>query len=117
MTPATVLDCTGCRACCQLTPSLILHPELGDDPSLYEKTPDGIRLAPDGSGACRYLGPKGCTIYDQRPASCRMLDCRVMAQSALRELDGLSRQQRRREIRNHRYGEIFRAGLARREEA
>ena len=113
MTPESP-DCAGCRACCMLTPSLILHPELGDDPALYETTADGTRLAPRaGGGGCRYLGPEGCTIHDRRPATCRMLDCRRMARSALEELAGRSRQERRKEIRRHPWAEVFQAGLKR----
>lgn len=97
------MNCGGCTACCRATPSLILHPEMGDDPTAYVTTPDGKRLAPDGSGACRYVGPEGCTIYDKRPASCRLLDCRVLFRA-------LTRQERRQKARvNPAYEAVFEA--------
>jgi Fe-S-cluster containining protein len=33
-------------------------------------------LATTSEGACVYLGPVGCTIYDRRPLLCRSFDCR-----------------------------------------
>ncbi len=56
--------------------------------------PNGTVLAlqrkPDGS--CTYLGPKGCTIWDRAPQTCRDFDCRLWAQ----QLDALPRAERRR---------------------
>jgi hypothetical protein len=34
-------------------------------------------LAATPEGACVYLGPAGCTIYDRRPLLCRTFDCRT----------------------------------------
>lgn len=33
-------------------------------------------LATTEEGACVYLGPTGCTIYERRPLLCRTFDCR-----------------------------------------
>jgi Fe-S-cluster containining protein len=33
-------------------------------------------LAATEDGACVYLGPAGCTIYQRRPLLCRSFDCR-----------------------------------------
>ena len=33
-------------------------------------------LATTPEGACVYLGPEGCTIYERRPLLCRSFDCR-----------------------------------------
>jgi Fe-S-cluster containining protein len=44
-----------------------LHRGAGNGVFLLATTPDG---------ACVYLGPEGCTIYDRRPLLCRSFDCR-----------------------------------------
>lgn len=92
----------------------MLHPEAGDDPAIYETVtrPDGmIQVAPREKGkGCRYLGPKGCTIYDRRPAECRAFDCRKMY---LDMTEGMNRSERRALVRTHPYGAILDAGRAR----
>jgi Fe-S-cluster containining protein len=35
-----------------------------------------IYMSKSSSGACVYLEPHGCSIYDKRPAACREFDCR-----------------------------------------
>lgn len=92
------LNCNGCTACCLFTPSLILHPEKGDDPSLYETVEVGgqTRIKPreDGEMGCRYRIPGvGCEVYENRPYSCRRLDCREWYKAAT---DGLNRKERRK---------------------
>lgn len=108
MATLSVLDCAGCTVCCDQTPSLVLHPELGDDPSLYETTPDGKRLAPNGTGRCRY-SDGGCTIYDRRPVSCRLLDCRAYAAAVVVG----SRHERRRILATHPNRATLRVGMKR----
>lgn len=100
------MNCNGCRACCLFKAGIILQP--GDDPSLYETVEvDGqLVIAPGKGNACRYLGPKGCTIYDKRPAQCRAFDCRPMARHAAATMN-------RAERRRHPYRDVFKAGLAR----
>jgi Fe-S-cluster containining protein len=72
------LACGSCTACCQ-NEQIRLAPE--DDPGRYdvEVRADGVWIAAraDGRPGCRYLGPKGCTIYAKRPAACRAFDCRL----------------------------------------
>ena len=106
------MNCAGCRACCLIEPSLRLHPEAGDDPSLYETVEvDGeLRLAPGKGKACRYLGANGCTIYDKRPVECRAFDCRKLVAD---HIAGMSRQERRRYVAKHPFRDVFKAGLAR----
>jgi hypothetical protein len=49
-----------------------------DDPSLTAEWIDGKRYIPrTKEGACIYLGEKGCTVYEIRPATCRFFDCRL----------------------------------------
>ncbi len=80
----TVVQCGTCTECCKANPGIVLHPELGDDPAQYQC----VQLMRDGIGEpvtlvatnenhdCVYLGPRGCTIYERRPALCRAFDCR-----------------------------------------
>lgn len=75
--------CAGCTECCRSGQGLFLHPEQGDDVTSYQvqATADQAGnpvylLATDASGACVYLGPSGCTIYERRPLLCRSFDCR-----------------------------------------
>lgn len=77
------MPCGGCTECCRSNQGLFLHPEQGDDVESYQfqVTADGagnpvFLLATTASGACVYLGPSGCTIYDRRPLLCRSFDCR-----------------------------------------
>ncbi len=92
----TPLNCAGCRACC-LHERIELHPELGDDPSLYKTETDKGKIyfaprVPGKIGPCQYLGATGCTIYEKRPALCRSFDCRTYM---TRKLAGSNREQRR----------------------
>lgn len=79
---ATV-PCNGCNACCHHALILML-PEHGDRAELYDTQPMldprtmtmGLALKQKPDGTCAHLGPKGCEIYDIRPAICRTYDCR-----------------------------------------
>lgn len=79
------VPCNGCRTCCQ-GELLVLHPEMGDDPSEYytqvRRNPlDGrlvYALQQGKNGDCIYLGEDGCTIHDRAPAICREFDCRKL---------------------------------------
>lgn len=80
---STEVPCNGCTECCRSGQGLFLHPELGDDVAAYETRmavdTAGNRiflLATTPKGACVYLGPTGCTIYERRPLLCRTFDCR-----------------------------------------
>jgi len=77
------VPCGGCTECCRSNQGLLLHPERGDDVASYEHRAIADQagkpvylLATTGSGACVYLVPAGCTIYDRRPVLCRSFDCR-----------------------------------------
>lgn len=77
------VPCNGCTLCCRHD-VILLYEEEGDDVSSYETEDftvpfDGkdrpiLKHTPDGG--CFYLGEKGCTIYERRPAICRAFDCR-----------------------------------------
>ena len=79
----TEVPCNSCTECCKSGQGLFLHPEQGDDVDAYQHTAatdhEGKRvflLATTAAGACVYLGPSGCTIYNRRPLLCRSFDCR-----------------------------------------
>jgi len=75
----TTVPCDGCSECCKSNQGLVLHPEHGDNLNSYERrevSPGVFVLAADESGACVYLGARGCTIYERRPFLCRSFDCR-----------------------------------------
>lgn len=79
----TSVPCNGCTACCK-NDLIVLHPEIGDDPSTYitmaavnpltGQTCLALQQKPEGG--CIYLGETGCTIHDRAPAICREFDCR-----------------------------------------
>jgi hypothetical protein len=79
----TPVPCDGCTECCKSGQGLFLHPEQGDDVESYDFRTLADRegnpvflLATTPAGACVYLGPSGCTIYERRPLLCRSFDCR-----------------------------------------
>jgi Fe-S-cluster containining protein len=50
--------------------------------------PDGhVVLGYDEEGRCPMLGERGCTIYDDRPRTCRTYDCRVFAAAGTTPVD------------------------------
>lgn len=94
--------CNGCTACCHQT-VVMLHPEEGDDLSLYEieilhpvHGYDLIAIKGGLDGKCRYLGKDGCTIHDRRPIACRSFDCRHFYWFALQNS---TRQQRQKLVK------------------
>jgi len=84
MNQSTEVPCRACTECCRSNQGLFLHPEQGDDVQTYQfqirtdkVTGDPVYLlATKEDGACVYLGPSGCTIYERRPLLCRTFDCR-----------------------------------------
>lgn len=73
-TPRRPLVCGFCRECCKGPRRLRI-----DEPAVRFKTFEehGVTfLATAPNGDCYYLGPAGCSIYDERPEACRRFDCR-----------------------------------------
>lgn len=102
-----MIECGSCVACCRLTPSVRLLPGF-DEPKLYATTDDGTRIAPDGTGGCRYILPDGgCAVHDFKPALCRDYDCR-------KHMRQLSDRERIERIRNG-WAPVFKAARDRKE--
>jgi hypothetical protein len=75
--PQTEVPCGDCTECCRTGQGLFLDPAQDDIASYRTQTLDGRSLlATTDEGACVYLGPTGCTIYERRPLLCRTFDCR-----------------------------------------
>ena len=85
---STGVPCDGCTACCRSHQFVLIEP----DEAATLKRIDGSLLAPapgrppgwkvlgfDQDGRCPMLGESGCTIYEDRPRTCRVYDCRVFA--------------------------------------
>lgn len=89
-TPTAKVPCGSCRACCSGPNHMT---ELGpmDDPRNYKiravvskiTGKQTIALQNDDQGNCIYLKAEGCSIYSERPAVCRLYDCRVMPDALL----------------------------------
>lgn len=88
MSETVTLDCGPCRACCHQR--VLLGDE--DDWSAYQHR-DGF-LAQRADGGCIYLDDRlGCTIYERRPALCRVFHC---GEWYRRFTEGMPRPERRR---------------------
>lgn len=84
MQPSADVPCNGCTLCCERD-LILLYPEYGDDPALYETQQivspltgaPAYMLTRKADGTCRYLAKgEGCAIHERRPAMCRAFDCR-----------------------------------------
>lgn len=89
---ATDVDCTGCDACC--SSSLFVHIGPGETGTLARIEKELLAAAPgmppghvvvgyDAQGRCPKLVDGGCAIYEHRPLTCRVYDCRVFAAAGL----------------------------------
>lgn len=87
------VPCAGCVGCCVSAYAIPLRP--GDRVAL-EKVPDqylqlrpgsAVRMLHRADGTCPMLESGRCTIYADRPQTCRDYDCRIYAAAGL-EPDG-----------------------------
>jgi Putative zinc- or iron-chelating domain len=79
--PAADVACDGCTACCYHK-FVDIQPELEREEDLAHldiiTRDDGkLQLRKREDGACVHLGPNGCQVYEHRPRSCRLYDCRI----------------------------------------
>lgn len=78
--PTRSVPCGTCTECCK-NDAVFIHPECGDDASLYEtEMYEGRQiLKHKPNGDCIYLERgRGCTNWENRPTICRELDCRAL---------------------------------------
>ena len=79
------VPCGSCNGCCTSSQFVLVTPE---DTAAHAVIPaellfpapflPGSHLLPyDERGRCPMLGERGCTIYAERPMTCRTYDCRV----------------------------------------
>lgn len=108
----SLVPCGQCTLCCH-GEVVVLHPEAGDDPSLFRTEPfkDPTqagrltqRLLLAENGDCTHLIEGKCEVYDHRPAMCRAFDCRAFYRSRDRAA------RRRMERQSPATGEILRRG-------
>lgn len=82
------VPCGSCTACCRS--ALFVHIEPDEAATLASippellfpapRKPQGYKILPfNQDGCCPMLGVTGCTIYANRPRTCRIFDCRVFA--------------------------------------
>jgi len=89
------VPCGGCTACCRSSQFINIAPEETDTLAHIPRAlrfpapgrPVGhVLLGYDEDGACPMLIDDRCSIYDHRPRSCRVYDCRVIPAAGV-ELD------------------------------
>jgi hypothetical protein len=86
------VPCGSCTECCR-NECVRLYPQWGDDVKRYRtRRVDGqLALQQRPNGACVYLdemaGEARCTIWQDRPLTCRIFDCRWWL-DAVREMNG-----------------------------
>jgi Fe-S-cluster containining protein len=80
------VPCGGCTACCTSSQFVHIGP---DETSTLARIPaellfpaprlpaGHVLLGYDEHGRCPMLGDDGCSIYEDRPRTCRTYDCRV----------------------------------------
>ena len=102
------VPCGDCIGCCSSSYFVHVAP---DDVDALRAIPADLRfeapgmspghtlLGYDGKGFCPMMKARSCTIYEDRPGTCRTFDCRVFAAAGIPaggpEKDGVNRRVRR----------------------
>jgi hypothetical protein len=82
------VPCDGCTACCESSQFVLVEPDEHEARSAIPAgllfpapgAPKGYSLLPyDEHGRCPMLRDGACSIYQNRPRTCRAYDCRVLA--------------------------------------
>ncbi len=89
------VPCGTCTACCRSSYFIHVGP---DETAARRRIPAALLFAAPGlpkghdvmgydeRGHCPMLGETGCTIYDDRPQTCRTYDCRIFTAAGLSPL-------------------------------
>ncbi len=86
------VDCGDCAACCSSSQFIHVRPEETGTLDLINKDllvaapglPEGhVLLGYDKDGRCPLLKAGKCSIYERRPLTCRIYDCRVFTAAGL----------------------------------
>jgi Fe-S-cluster containining protein len=86
------VDCGDCRGCCRSSYFIHIRPEETStleriDPRLLFAAPamprGNVLMGYDEHGRCPMLVGGDCSIYPQRPQTCRRYDCRIFAATGL----------------------------------
>ena len=105
------VPCAGCTACCTSFQFVHVDPEEADAIAhiprelLFpapSRPPGHLVMGYDRDGRCPMLGERGCTIYEHRPRTCRMYDCRVFAATGV-EPEGDEKAAIRERVRGWRF--------------
>ena len=79
--PSSDVPCGECNKCCSLSP-LLTPEEFESGKYMYtfmktEFSDEPVVSIPRNKNGCMYLIEGKCSIYDDRPQSCRVFDCRT----------------------------------------
>ncbi len=86
------VPCGTCTGCCTSSYYIRIRPAdraavAGISPGYFVRgrgmPPDEVLMGWRHDGTCPALAPTGCTIYAQRPMTCRDYDCRIFAAAGL----------------------------------
>jgi hypothetical protein len=107
---STDVPCDGCTACCESAQFVHIGP---DETETLRRIPAALRfpapflpaghvlLGYDDRGRCPMLTDQGCSIYEDRPRTCRTYDCRVFAATGVDP--GAEKPAVRRRVRTWRF--------------
>jgi Fe-S-cluster containining protein len=97
------VPCHGCTACCRSSQFVPIGPD--ETATLARIPPDLLFPAPlrpghfvlgyDERGHCPMLVDNRCSIYEDRPQTCRTYDCRVFSASGIEIDNAIGRQAQR----------------------
>jgi len=105
------VPCDGCTACC--SSYQFVHVDADEIDAINHIPAELLVQAPgrpsghlvmgyDARGRCPMLGDAGCTIYEHRPRTCRIYDCRVFAATGL-TVEGDGREAIRQRVERWRF--------------
>jgi Fe-S-cluster containining protein len=99
------VPCDGCTACCTASQFIHIGPDETETLARIPRKllfpaplmpPGHVLLPHDACGHCPMLHDGRCTIYEDRPRTCRTYDCRVFPATGLEPEDGLIAERARR---------------------